>query len=114
MYWLMRQLPVCAPSLLPIPVLQIVQIVGPAAHHRAQRVGAGTDLDAVHDGDERRVLPHQVVALDVEGRALDRIDFVLGRVDGHIVIRIDPAREIRALPLVPVSYTHLTLPTNRE
>src|SRR6202011_2582683 len=52
-------------SRLPIPVLQIIQLLGTAAHHRAQRVGAGTDLDAVHDGDDHRFLPKQVVGLDV-------------------------------------------------
>ncbi len=101
MYWFMREHSVRAsPSRLPVPVLQIVQIVGPAAHDRAQRVGAGADLDAVHHGDDHGFLPKQVVGLDVEGGALDRIGLVLGGIDGGVVLGIDKAREIRALPLV--------------
>ncbi len=50
--------------------------------------------------DEHGILPHDFIGLDVEGCALDGVDFIFRRVDRRVVVLVDPAREIRALPFV--------------
>jgi len=87
-------------SVRPRPVVQIVGLVGPAGDHHLQAVGAGFHLEAVHRGDEHGVPPQQIIGLDIERQALDGIEFLFGRVDRRIVVRVDVAREIGALPLV--------------
>src|SRR5664279_3081239 len=71
MYWLMTEAVCPPPSRLPVPFVQVVGFVGPAGQHWPQRVGGCLDLQAMHRGNEHGVLPHDVVGLDVERRALD-------------------------------------------
>ena len=48
----------------------------------------------------KTTLHHDVVALDIECDTLDQIGLGLRRVDRRVVVLVDPAREVRALPLV--------------
>src|SRR4051812_2588745 len=50
--------------------------------------------------DENDVLVHEIIGLDVERRALDRIHLAVRGQDGRVVLLVDPAREVGALPLV--------------
>src|SRR6185312_286074 len=73
-YWLMgEQSRQRLSRRLPVPVEQVVGLIGPAADHRAQRIGGRLHFQAVHGRDEDDILHHDVVGLDVKRGPLDHI-----------------------------------------
>src|ERR1700730_17329739 len=65
-------------SQLPIPVSQIPQIVVPATHPRRQLVGDCRHPGTVDDRDHHRVADHEVIHLDEQCRALNRVELGFG------------------------------------
>src|SRR5712691_4031130 len=90
-----------APLRLLPPVGQIPEVrVPPALPGIAQANRDGGHARPPDDGDDHDVLDDEVVHLDEEGRALDRIHLGLGGLPGPIVLLVAPPGRVAPRPLV--------------
>src|ERR1700730_1643164 len=98
--WNLRRPHADVGSRLPVPVPQIPQIVVPATHPRRQLAGDCRNSGAVDNRDHYRVADHEVIHLDEECRALNRVEPGFGRSIGLVVFFVAPACDVAPLPFV--------------
>src|SRR5215468_12683863 len=83
-----------------IPAREVPGIVVPAGELGHELVLYAGDAGTGDDRDDDPVVHRQLVALDQERRALQRIELDFGRLVGVLVFLVLPARHVAALPLV--------------
>src|ERR1700681_229174 len=89
-----------APSCVAVPVVQICEVVVPAADRGLELAGDRRDLRPGDHRDDRLVGAPQVVHADEQGRALDRVELALGGAHRLVVVLAAPACDVAPLPLV--------------